>query len=183
MAGDWKDITPSLGPVDITFTVGGQEFEVAQLPAVGWLDIMAQAQCPHEFLLLCSDGRSSATKLDTMIVNEKVTKEEVREAYENVLCRISGRPWWEAIGIVSVAVSSWDAVVGGKLALHRVDASRITFACWLDAVWLIIREAAGDTPEARRMIEEVRRGPASTGDGGEPEMDVQEFDEAMAQLM
>lgn len=130
-----RDPVWSLAPWSVQVPLGTSVLEIRPLPAIDWL----------QFLL------SPTPDLDGMIasimpeVEDYVYDNDLRfiELYKislGILGLVSGRQWWVALRIISVAANSWD-ILGPKLTISGVDASQISLASWLDLVLYLAIES------------------------------------------
>lgn len=85
---------------------------------------------------MCTEADQLEDQLTEAMLDDRIDFQQISDLCTQTLELASGRPWWITIRLVSTAMRSWE-VVGGELAFRRIDATRIPFGAWLDAVLLI----------------------------------------------
>lgn len=122
-------------PVEVTFS--GLTFSIPALPAADWLAILMSDQVDLEEILPGLAGVEEADALEEALVQGKASLQDLYRMALETLSLVSGRPWYVAMKIISVAAMSWSAL-GGEFVIRNVDADRISLAAWLDAAYLIM---------------------------------------------
>lgn len=115
-------------------------YRVPPLPAVNWLEILLDEQVSLFGItgLLEPDANED---IEYHIIQGNYSREEWEELTWDLVSIASGRPWWTALYLLGNAkhVGNVDTVKG-NLALHGVDATRISLSAWLDAVYRIFTQ-------------------------------------------
>lgn len=123
-------------PVEVE--VCGEMVAIPALSAAEWLAVLAAKPIDLEdvFPGLAVD----ATELvDDLLYAERLSLDELSMITLDVISTVTGRPWWIAMRLITSAMANW-GLIGAKLVLAGVDASRVSLAAWLDAVFMIIIE-------------------------------------------
>ena len=176
--GHLRDPRASLRVCGATLTLP-DPVGVVDVPAVDaatWLDqLMAHPSRMGALGVLGSEDRFRTWKA---MIRGQLLVPGLESALGDMITVVSGRPWWETIMIVAVAVASWDETVGGGLATKGINPVGMPLGAWLDAAWLVEREATGSEEQLANLVAKVRTRPLEPGD--EDGMDVEEFEQAMA---
>lgn len=126
----------SLRPFDTEIEVAREWVRVPARPAADWLELLMG---PIELFLifpgLCDE--EDREFVEDCLAQETVTAEEVDEATLDLIEAVSGRPWWVTLRMVNVAETKW-GILGADMMLRGVDATRVSFAAWLDMLWMTI---------------------------------------------
>lgn len=124
----------SVRPWPAVVRLGGEELEVAAMPAADWLAYLMQPMPDVDGLVLDLLGDGEA-----LLYDEKVTVEELYETVLDLISTVCARPWWVALRQINVARTSWH-VLGPKL-LERVDFERVSIAAFLDVLLVVTLES------------------------------------------
>jgi hypothetical protein len=150
---------------------------VSRQPAAEWL----QAMCREEWArveYLTDPMTQSALLAGTMA--GRITNGGLVAAWRDLVEAVTGRRWFEAYNLAMVALVSWHGEFGGRMILAGVDATRVSFGSWLDAVYALMVKDRDE--KARRDIDvRLRVRPVSVEDGEEA-MDEDAFREAMGSI-
>lgn len=166
----------SLAVDEVWHTTNGVELRVPARPAAWWMSKLVDEYegevSFRPFALLASTG-SALLAAEAGI--------DLGAAAEALISAGSGRPVEETYRLISVINSSWD-LLGGKLVVNGVDASKLSFAAWLDAAWYLIRQSVADSGEGaeeslREIVDFVKNGPEAEGS-----MDEDAFAAATAEM-
>lgn len=131
------DPVQSLAAYSVVVTVAGHEMEIPPLPAADWLAVLMSDSMDDIFPGLL--GEQDTELFEDLILDGKLGLEEYEQTLFDVIETASARKWWVALRLVSQAKMSWD-LLGGELALKRVDPTQVSLSSWLDALLLIILE-------------------------------------------
>lgn len=132
-----KDPTWSLKPWPVTVTLAGLEVQIPALPAADWLVILMVDGLDLEDILPGLLPMEEAQAVEDALYGGRLPLDILHETVLDVIGTVSGRTWYVALRIIAAAAGSWDAL-GGELVLKHVDASRLSLAAWIDAVYLIL---------------------------------------------
>lgn len=134
-----KDPSWSLQPWPIMVTVGMLSMEIPALTAAEWLLALGMG---HSLDLedILPGLLDNEEEIDDALVQGELDLVELHKVTLDVISAVTGRTWYVALNIIGVAVGSWDAL-GGELVLRGVDASKLSIAAWIDAVYLIMVRA------------------------------------------
>jgi len=124
----------------ITVELGGREFEIPALPAVDWWPVIASMQPANILDMLKSNSETDEFELDGMLLDGRVTGEELSGVLRDVIEEVTGRTIQAAYVLALTATDRWD-VVGPAVAQagFRWDVQPIGAA--LDLVYSIIMSA------------------------------------------
>lgn len=131
-----RDPAASLSLFPIEFEMGGDSFVVPAHPAGRWLEIILANDLS---LIVAGEPEGlvdadEAAAIDVMLVDGTVDIAEFRAVLYDVLTAVSGRDWWEAVGLIS-AISTegnWSRIMG-TLVRSGIDVEDAPLAGWLDA--------------------------------------------------
>lgn len=138
MAG--SDFLASVSPwsiEDIQF--GDRLFRIPAMPASYWLAVLLPEQISLwsilPGLLEEEDAEEYVTEL---MLRGDVDRDEYEELCWEVIGIAAGREWWTALHLLNNAKHETHApMVRGALALHGVDATRISLSAFFDAIYMI----------------------------------------------
>ena len=121
----------SLAIWPVRVAIGGRHYQVPQMAAAYWVAALID-RSPGEALIDLLDPQDSEDLTDRVLDGE-ITFDMIIEALLDLVSTLSGRSWWFTMRLLSAVGGSWDTV-GGYLALHGVDASRMPLQAYVDAV-------------------------------------------------
>jgi hypothetical protein len=118
--------------------IGDQIFRVPALPAVDWLEILLQDEISLWSIvpgLLEPDATETFTEA---IFKGEIPREDWEQLVWELVSIAAGRPWWTTLYLIS-NTQHFNNIeyVKGQLALHGVDATKMSLSAWLDAVYFI----------------------------------------------
>lgn len=148
-----RDPIWSLQPWPATVLLGGQEYTVPAMPAVGWLAYLMQLQPDIDGLILDFFPDS-----EELLFAELIDVEELYDTMLDLIATVCARPWWVALRQISVARDSWHVL--GPPMLESVDSAQVSIAAWLD-VLLIKTLAAMEPKETTLFISRLEMPPPS----------------------
>jgi len=130
----------------------GTTFMIPELPAADWLHVLMRDSFYLEDLFpgLCEEEDQSI--VDTWISEQKLGIPELWDVSLDILDTVTGRPWYVSLRIISAAQQAW-TTLGGVLVREGVDASHISIAAWLDAVFSIFAERLDKAIFSRFLVE------------------------------
>lgn len=166
--------TWSLQPWPLTITVGGDLYTIPAHPAVVWLDpLMEEGSSWLDIFPGLAEGDAEEALVQA-VIDDRLDGDELTTVAKEILALASARPWWVTIRLVNVAVSSWD-YIGGEIILKGVDASRLSLAAWLDAVFHIILRAMDQKDHTRFLAALEAPPPEEVANVPEPEISAADF--------
>lgn len=147
-----SDLLASLKPWSIEdIVIVDRTYRIPALPAVDWLAILLDEQVSLFAItgLLEPDANED---IELHILNDAYSYEEWEELVWELVAIAAGRPWWTTLYLIGNAKSATNVdMVKGELALHGVDATRISLSSWLDAVYRIFTQHM--TQEDRQRVD------------------------------
>ena len=147
-----SDLLASLKPwpIEDIFIVD-TVYHVPALPAIDWLSILLDDQVSLFGItgLLVPEANGA---IELHILGGEYSHEEWEELTWDLVSIAAGRPWWTTFYLLGNAkhVNNVDTVKG-ELALHGVDATKISLSSWLDAVYRIFTQHM--KPEDRQKFD------------------------------
>lgn len=117
----------------ITFELGGREFDIPALPAVDWWPVLVSSD-PTKVLDLLKSDVSGAAELDDMLLDGRVTGEDLGTALTDALQEVTGRSMHVAFVLATAADMQW-GVIGGHLALKGFRWDVLPIGAALDAIY------------------------------------------------
>lgn len=137
-----SDLVAGLGPWPIEdIDIGGVTYRVPPLTAARWLWILLEPSVSLFAIvpgLLEPDAREH---VEGLIIDGLYGHEELEELTWELVSIAAGRPWWTALYLLVNAKHPQNVeTLQGQLALHGVDASRISLSAWLSAVYVIFTQ-------------------------------------------
>src|SRR5215510_2289094 len=129
-----SDLLASLKPWSIEdIFIVDRVYRVPPLPAIDWLTILLDDEVSLFAItgLLEPDANEDITE---HVIAGRYSREDWEQLTWDLVSIAAGRPWWTTLYLVGNAKHpSSVEVVKGKLALHGVDATKISLSAWLDA--------------------------------------------------
>lgn len=139
-----RDFLASIKPWPIDgIHIHGEHFTIPALTADVWLEQLLPDEVELWHIvpgLLEPAARAREAVTEAMLCGE-LSREGLEELVWEVVGIAAGRDWWTALVLLghAKAVGARD-LVAGRLALAGVDATRVSFSAWLDAVYTIFLE-------------------------------------------
>lgn len=134
-----SDLVAGLQPWPIEdIWIGDKVYRIPAMTAAQWLWILLEPSVSLFAIvpgLLEPDARDHVEEL---IIDGNFTHEEIEDLAWEIVSIAAGRPWWTVLYLlVNAKHPSNLETVQGELALHAVDASQMSLASWLSAVYMI----------------------------------------------
>lgn len=159
------DFAASLRPWAIDdIDIGNLRLRIPAHAAERWLDTLATDHVDLWAIVpgLCDDGRVEE-ELEELMLMGSVDRDELEKTAWNVVAVAAGRDWWTALYLLGSARTETNInYVRGQLALHRIDATRISFAAFLDALYAIFSHHMNAEERTRFDTELMRPPPGVT---------------------
>jgi hypothetical protein len=134
------DPLASLDFDDVYVTIGGQEYRVPGRPAADWLRTILADE--YNLILPAWLEKEESALLMSRLMDDEFTVKELDDAVFDVITVAAGRPWWWALQLIMYASSDvhhWSRI-NGRLVLAGLRLDRISFAAWVDAVYVVFTE-------------------------------------------
>lgn len=134
-----SDLVAGLQPWPIEdIEIDGTVYRVPPLPASSWLWILLE---PSVSLFAIIPGLlepNAKDHIEGLIIDGAYSHEDLEDLAWELVSIAAGRPWWTVLYLLVNAKHPANLeAIQGQLALHGVDASRISLAAWLSAVYTI----------------------------------------------
>lgn len=156
------DLLASLRPWAIhDIQLGERIYHIPAHTADVWLEILLPEQVSlHAIIpgLLQPDAHDHLTDL---VIDGRISRQEWENLVWEVVGIAAGRDWWTALYLLGNAKHPQHIdAVRAQLAFHHIDATRISLAQWLDAIYGIFTQNM--EPEGRRKFDmQLAKPPAS----------------------
>lgn len=148
-----SDLVASLQPWPIEdIWIGHQVYRIPAMPASKWLWILLE---PDVSLFAIVPGLlepDAVEHVEDLIIDGSYSREELEDLAWEIVSVAAGRPWWTVLYLLmnAKAVTNSD-IVQGELAMHGVDASSMSLAAWLSAVYMVF--AKGMDPQKKQQFD------------------------------
>jgi hypothetical protein len=129
-----KDPVWSLRPWPLEVRSGAQTFTVPALCATDWLQYLLRADPDFDGLLL-----DILPGVEDQLWAEEVSLNQVYELLMDIVGSVSGRAWWIALRLISVAFTGWH-IVGPSMIKSGFDPNTLSLAAWLDGLLMTVLE-------------------------------------------
>jgi hypothetical protein len=161
--------------------LAGEIFVVPPRPAVDWFLALLDEDVPLPLIPGMCDGNAEERIAD-LLLDGKVTAEEIAVRSRELLTEAGGRSWWEVDRLVRSSGASWH-IIGGELTRLGVDLGRVSLAAALNAIYVICVRTM-DEKERNKFDIDLRLPPIGV-EGVKPEelYDVRAAESAFATLM
>lgn len=175
-----SDFYASLKPCSIEdIVIGGREYRVPAHPAAVWLEVLLRPQVSLWAIVPGMVEPDANEDVMDLLLGNRLSYAELEDLVWELVAIAAGREWWTALYLITNATRAANAdIVRGKLALHGVDATAISLAAWLDAIYAIYIENMNED-QRQRFDAQLRRVPP----GVKPKIDRAEQRRNFAALM
>lgn len=164
----------SLQPWGLNIVVGGDHYSIPAQPAAVWLSALMEPDSNWlDIFPGLADGDASDV-LTEAVIDDRIEGDELTEVGKDILTEVGGRPWWVTVRLVHAAVTSWN-YLGGEIAMRGVDASRLSLAAWLDAVFHIMLRAMDQKDHTKFLVSLETPPPSELANVPEPEISADAF--------
>lgn len=138
-----SDFVASIRPWSIEdILIGDRLFRVPALTADHWLEILLPNQVSLWSILPgLLDEDDADEYLTELMISGALDRDEYEEIVWEVVGIAAGREWWTALHLLGNAKAEQHTmIIRGELALRGVDATRLSLAAFLDAIYMIFVE-------------------------------------------
>lgn len=137
-----SDFVASLKPFPIEdIVIGGKAYRIPALPAADWLEILLPEQISLWSIVPGFLEPEAEEDVVDLMIDGEYTRDDLEQLVWELVSIASGRDWWTVLYLLGNAKHDQNVgIVKGKLASNGVDASKISLAAWLDAVYVIFAE-------------------------------------------
>lgn len=138
-----SDFVASIRPWSIEdIPIGDRLFRIPPLTADHWLEILLPDQVSLWGIL---PGLLEEQDAEEYLTDLMISGDLDRDVYEEMVWEVvgiaAGREWWTALHLLGNAkAEAHSLIIRGMLALNGVDATRISLAAFLDAIYMIFVE-------------------------------------------
>ena len=128
-----KTLLFSLQPWPIDISIGPCALRIPAMPASDWVSLLvSEDDILDEILGMVEDEDAIEDLTDAMLAGQ-IDPEELTKVIMEAITLVSGRPWWVTLGIIQVAMGSWD-IIGGYVSLHGLRADQLSLQAWCDGL-------------------------------------------------
>lgn len=176
-----SDLVASLRPWPIEdIQIGDRVFRIPEMAAADWLILLLPEDISLWSIVPGLLQPDASEHVEEIILGGGLGRDEWEELTWDIVSIAGGRDWWTVLYLLGNAKHYMNAdIVRSQLALHGVDATKISLSAWLDAVYGILAPP-GIKPEDRARIDAMLRRPPP---GVKPKIDRDAQRAAFAQLM
>lgn len=157
------DPEASLALWDLDLELGGRHFIVPALPASDWFPILLSGDVSLVLDSIVSTPGSQGTDPLELLLEGKLTAEELGERLLEAVESAAGRPFGVAVVLAYAATQRWPAV-NGRLVLAGFDWTERPLGAALDAIYAVFTENQNE--EGRAKFEALLETPINTGPKG-----------------
>lgn len=139
MAGDFA---ATLRPWAVNgIVINGNDYRIPAHAADVWLEHIATSNVNLWDIIPGMLEPAADDDVTEALLNGELDRESFEDLVWEVVASAAGCPWWEALYLIGAAIHPVNTrIVRGRLALHGVNATKISLASWLDAVYAIFTE-------------------------------------------
>jgi hypothetical protein len=161
--------------------LAGETFTVPPRPAADWFLAILDEDVPLPLIPGMMDG-DAEERIADLLLDGKVSPEEITVRSRELLTEVAGRPWWEADRLIRSSGSSWQ-IIGGELTRLGVDLGKVSLGAALNAIYVICVRTM-DEKERNKFDIDLRLPPIGV-EGVKPEelYDQRAAESAFASLM
>jgi len=157
------DPQASLSLWDLDLELGGRHFIVPALPASDWFPILLSGDATQILDSIVSTPGSEGTDPLDLLLEGKLTAEELGERLLETIESAAGRPFGVAVVLAYAATQRWPAV-NGRLVLAGFDWTERPLGAALDAIYAVFTE--NQSEEGRAKFDALLETPITTGSKG-----------------
>jgi hypothetical protein len=146
----------SLKPWPVILTLHGRDYQVPAASAADWLSVLMvdSVDLDDVVRLMVEDGIA-------LLLDETVGG-ELYDACLDIISQVAGRPWWQAIRLIGVAVKNWNTL-GAEMLYRGVLPDQLSLSAWLD-VLLMVTIKAMDPKDVMMFTLQLEKRPADVID-------------------
>lgn len=155
------DPTWSLKPCPVVMTLHGQDYEFPAATAADWLQVLMEDPVDLDHVI-----RTMLPEGPELLFDESIG-DELSEGCLAVISAVSGRPWWQTLRMISVAVAHWN-VLGAEMLYRGFLPDQVSLSAWLD-VLLLVTIRAMDPKDVTMFTLQLEQPPVDVIDAEEVE--------------
>ena len=152
--------------------IAGQDWAIPAASAADWLSVLMPSPVDLDEII-----RTMVIDGEMLLFDESVGG-ELEDLCLDVISLVSGRPWWQALRLISVAVANWN-VLGGEMLYRGIIPDQVSLSQWLD-VLLLVTIRSMDPKDVTMFTLQLENPPAEIIDG---ESQVQEMEMSRDQFL
>ena len=119
----------------IEVDLAGLRYMIPALPAEVWFRAVLDDEQPMPIVPGLCDPDTEELLMEELM-SGRIMVADILRANRDALAAASGWPWWEADRLIRSAAAHWRQI-GGELAVHGLDMSRISLGAALNAIYAL----------------------------------------------
>ena len=120
----------SLKSWPVVLSIGGRDWEIPAASAADWLSVLMPSPVDLDEIIM-----TMVTNGESLLFDESVGG-ELENVMLDVISLVSGRPWWQTLRMIAVAVNNWN-VLGGEMLYRGIIPDQVSLSQWLDVLLLV----------------------------------------------
>lgn len=120
----------SLKSWPVVLSIGGRDWEIPAASAADWLSVLMPSPVDLDEIIM-----TMVVNGESLLFDESVGG-ELENVMLDVISLVSGRPWWQALRMIAVAVNNWN-VLGGEMLYRGIIPDQVSLSQWLDVLLLV----------------------------------------------
>lgn len=120
----------SLKSWPVVLSIGGRDWEIPAASAADWLSVLMPSPVDLDEIIMTMVVNGESLLFDESIGGE------LENVMLDVISLVSGRPWWQALRMIAVAVNNWN-VLGGEMLYRGIIPDQVSLSQWLDVLLLV----------------------------------------------
>jgi len=154
----------SLKSWPVTLSIADREWEIPAASAADWLSVLMADPVDLDEVV-----RAMVIDGESLLFDESVGV-ELEELCLDVISMVSGRPWWQALRMISVATANWN-VLGGEMLYRGIIPDQVSLSQWLD-VLLLVTIRSMDPKDVTMFTLQLENPPVDVVDGAAVELEM-----------
>jgi len=114
----------------VVLSIGGRDWEIPAASAADWLSVLMPSPVDLDEIIM-----TMVTNGESLLFDESVGG-ELENVMLDVISLVSGRPWWQTLRMIAVAVNNWN-VLGGEMLYRGIIPDQVSLSQWLDVLLLV----------------------------------------------
>lgn len=120
----------SLKSWPVVLSIGGRDWEIPAASAADWLSVLMPSPVDLDEIIM-----TMVVNGESLLFDESVGG-ELENVMLDVISLVSGRPWWQTLRMIAVAVNNWN-VLGGEMLYRGIIPDQVSLSQWLDVLLLV----------------------------------------------
>lgn len=138
-----------MAPIWVTFA--GADYQIPQMPAAAWLEVLLADPLEMEAVFPGLAGLDTQLAVNVALADGHATADELRDTIYEVLEVASGRRWWMVLRLCASLRTHWEWA-GGAMARNGLTPFDVPLAFWLDGAFAtMVHEMASNASELKDL--------------------------------